>query len=936
MFHTGATPLQSTPAPYKGIPTLTATSYKPWSTLIRLHLIAKRAFASALQDPPPLEPPEPHVQWSACNARCLGTALKTMDAPHFTLCADMPDFRTLWNTLSQKYATPDRQATETYARQLETLALLPGESIPAYFMRIRVIALHLTSAGEPVPDHQLLRFALQGLPSSTYQRIKSTIAHTANVTFNDAETMLLRDSVFFSDVHDTTPMHEAIHTIQRNLPSSSNFRTQSRRPLPQALFCSLHGPGSHTTTQCRALALQQRPSADSYQPRGQFQNRRSRRSRGGRRNFFRPSQQPQASATFVEDAPDSFHDDYDDPSAVLPEPAVRSAVASSTQQFMCLSTLTVAPPQPYALVTQDPTSTQSDSDSWALDSGANLHLCQHYHWLLDPQPVNVQVRLAGKGHLLTATHLGKVKISLGDTKVLLGTVYYSAELAGNLLSVRELASKNVLSLFDVDHVLTMTRDGDTLAKIPYTNGRYCLNAPALETSDITLTPNVTHVAQQANQPKPQPAPSTTTSPVRQEDPTPSTTPPLQPASRSAAAKRQWELLHRRLGHLSEIKMKQLLRFGLLRGLHTKPATLQPCDICACAKAKRLPFSGRHGIQATRPLFGLSIDLLGPVSVTSTQGSRYALVIVDQYTRRYFVYGLQQKSEAPNYIASFILEKEVELGLPVASITTDNALEFTSRDFTHFLQRKGIRHFFIAPGTPTENALAERAVGVLTQTTRCLLLESSLPATFWEYAIQFATYVHNVTPCASLPQNSTPMIRWNGRLPTYRHHRTFGSIAYVHQGNVPGRFKFHPTARPGVFLGYASRRGGYLIWIPQTQKVIVSRNVFFDEEKRMDIPDGPLDNTDDTRFLPNQPQDSDSSSSDDELSDTSEGPPPPPTPPESPPPAPPESPTPSSDDQEPLATTSGESAEPVPMPPSPEQNARLRTLRSWDASRPVTT
>jgi len=409
---------------------------------------------------------------------------------------------------------------------------------------------------------------------------------------------------------------------------------------------------------------------------------------------------------------------------------------------------------------------------------ANLHLCQHYDWLLDPKPVNIHVRLAGKGHLLTVTHVDRVKNALGSTNVHLRNVYYSKQLAGNLLSVRDLASKNVLSLFDVDHVITMQRDGTTLAIIPYTNGRYSLDAPALELSGLSLPTEIANVAEQATTDVPVPVTTLTSATQTMSMPDhvmPEKIPELPPFSHSATAQRNWELLHRRLGHISGRKMRQLLRFGLLRDIHTRPTPLQPCDICACAKAKRLPFSGRHPIYATRPLLTVSADVLGPINVPSAQGNRYALILVDHYTRRYFAYGLAQRSDVPSTLASFILEKEFELGLTVGSIITDNALEFTTGALADFLRIRGIRHRFIAPATPTENALAERAVGVLTQTTRCLLLESALPTHFWEYALNFAVYVHNVTPCATLPQNTTPMIRWNGRLPTYRHHRTFGSI-----------------------------------------------------------------------------------------------------------------------------------------------------------------
>jgi len=732
------------------------------------------------------------------------------------------------------------------------------------------------------------------------------------------------------------PLSAAIQTVRRSLPTATSFRPPPRSPPHQTFYCALHGDGSHSTTQCRALAAQRRPFCDDARPatssRGYAAPRRSRRQRGGgRRNYFRP----QASASFMEDDPDAFLHDHDaTPTAFDDEPTVRTAVASddANTDFMCLCATACPEPRHHALVTQDPTSGPCGDNSWALDSGANLHLCRHFDWLLDPSPVNVNVRLAGKGHLLTATHVGHVKIALGSTNVKLSNVYYSQDLAGNLLSVRDLASKDVLSLFDVDHVITMKRDGTTLAMIPYTNGRYSLEAPALQVSGLP-TPPTTRVAEQATL-NPQKAKMTSTSATQTADTpaTPDAPPSSPPISNSINAQRDWELLHRRLGHLSDRKMRQVARFGLLRDLRARPTHLSPCEICACAKAKRLPFSGKHGIYTTRPLQGLSVDILGPVSMPSAQNHRYALVIVDNYTRRYFAYGLTNRTEAPHVLISFILEKENELGLPIQWIISDNAMEFNARGLTDFLTTRGIQHRYIAPATPTENALAERAVGVLTQMTRCLLLESALPAHFWEFALHFAVYVHNVTPCTALPPNTTPMIRWNGRLPTYRHHRTFGSIVYVFQQPLSRLFKFSPTAQQGVFLGYASQRGGYLIWLPTLNKVIISRHVQFDEERRI------VYRHTDVHSTQPQPQyqptahssDSSSTCSTTSHSDDSDDPPAPPPPPDSPTP---------STDRESIASAADlncEEPERPPTPPLVNPDDRLRTLRSWSNRPEVST
>ena len=905
-------------APYKGIQTLTASSYKTWSILLQHHLVAKGVFHQALAEPPPAAPPEPFAAWSASNARCMAVALKTVDPPHFTLCADFVHFRTMWQFLHNKYAVPNTQATEAYARQLETLTLLPHESISDYFMRIRLLATKLASAAEPVPDHHLVRYALQGLPPTTYDRMRSIIAHTPNVTLDTAEDMLLRDATIFPTTTPLMPLSDAFNMIRRNLPSTTAHQSQTRRQFEDTLYCSYHGTGTHSSAQCRALASQRSQNNTTYtRPNSRASRGNYRGSRRGRRNYFRPPPTPQASASFLEDEPSVFPEDQTPPPN---DAVVHSALAMTTDSspFLCLGATMQQEFHPYALVTQDPSTEIDNNTSWALDSGANIHLCMHYHWLLEPTPVNVQVRLAGKGHLLTATHVGKVRILLGTTKVQLCTVYYSSELAGNLLSVRDLASKDVLSLFDVNHVIAMSRDGETLATIPYTHGRYCLTAPALEHNNLPPPNHIPHTAGNATASIPIEPPVTTEPQQDAAMTTPTMTQTETPHKvKRTISPKNWELLHRRLGHISERKMRQLVRFGLLRHLNLAPTSLQHCEICACAKAKRRPFPGRHLIRAARPLHSLSIDIMGAISTPSLQGSKYALVIVDNYSRRYFVYGLQFRSQAPLYIAAFILERETELGVPVVSITTDNALEFNSYDFDNFLRTRGIRHQLTAPRTPTENAVAERAVGVLTEMTRCLLLESSLPPEFWEFALKFATYVHNITPCKSLPKNSSPMIRWNGQIPSYQHHRTFGSLCFVHGTKPNNRFKFQPTANPAIFLGYATRRGGYIVWPLHAKNITISRHVTFDEEKRVSFNDNSQQIKPTCSVLHQHP-DSDSSSSSSDSDPFFPG-----DDPDDPPHSPADS------DNEVLPDVSAEDA--IPAPPSPNEHCeRARTLRSWNA------
>ncbi|GKD76667.1 retrovirus-related pol polyprotein from transposon TNT 1-94, partial [Tanacetum coccineum] len=87
------------------------------------------------------------------------------------------------------------------------------------------------------------------------------------------------------------------------------------------------------------------------------------------------------------------------------------------------------------------------------------------------------------------------------------------------------------------------------------------------------------------------------------------------------------------------------------------------------------------------------------------------------------------------------------------------------------------------------------------------------------------------PSKSL-DNKTPQEAWNGLKPTVSHLRVFGSIAYVH---IPSqrRSKLDDRSEKHVFVGYDKQSKGYKLYNPVTRKVVVSRDVEFDEEGSWD-------------------------------------------------------------------------------------------------------
>jgi hypothetical protein len=80
-----------------------------------------------------------------------------------------------------------------------------------------------------------------------------------------------------------------------------------------------------------------------------------------------------------------------------------------------------------------------------------------------------------------------------------------------------------------------------------------------------------------------------------------------------------------------------------------------------------------------------------------------------------------------------------------------------------------------------------------------------------------------SPCITLGKK-TPIEVWSGSPADYSQLRAFGCTAYAHVDND----KLEPRAAKCIFLVYQPGVKGYKLWNPQTRKVVLSRNVIFNE------------------------------------------------------------------------------------------------------------
>ena len=91
------------------------------------------------------------------------------------------------------------------------------------------------------------------------------------------------------------------------------------------------------------------------------------------------------------------------------------------------------------------------------------------------------------------------------------------------------------------------------------------------------------------------------------------------------------LWHRRLGHMSEKGMKMLLSRGKLPEL--KSIDFDMCESCILGKQKNVNFLKTYRTLKAEKLELVHIDLWGPSSVASLEGSRYCITFIDDLSRK---------------------------------------------------------------------------------------------------------------------------------------------------------------------------------------------------------------------------------------------------------------------------------------------------------------
>jgi transposase InsO family protein len=137
-----------------------------------------------------------------------------------------------------------------------------------------------------------------------------------------------------------------------------------------------------------------------------------------------------------------------------------------------------------------------------------------------------------------------------------------------------------------------------------------------------------------------------------------------------------------------------------------------------------------------------MDLFGHVAYLSIGGSKYGLVIVDDFSRFTWVFFLQDKSETQGTLTRFLRRAQNEFDLKVKKIRSDNGTEFKNLQVEEYLEEEGVKHEFSAPYTPQQNGVVERKNRTLIDMARTMLGEFKTPERFWSEAVNTACHAIN--------------------------------------------------------------------------------------------------------------------------------------------------------------------------------------------------
>ena len=261
--------------------------------------------------------------------------------------------------------------------------------------------------------------------------------------------------------------------------------------------------------------------------------------------------------------------------------------------------------------------------------------------------------------------------------------------------------------------------------------------------------------------------------------------------------------------------------SVVDGMTINGKTDSHCEPCILRKQTKFT-SKKTAAQAKYPLELVSSDVCGPINPVSSDGFKYVVSFIDNYSGYTFLYFMKEKSDAEKclqkcladisplgkvHCLSDITDSEVK------KLRSDGGGEFMEKDFKQVL-----------------NGIAERGWRAFFEMGRCLLIGSGLSCFLWPYVVMASSYIRN--RCFQERTSQTPYFLLTGRKPNISNMHVFGSVCYSYIEHH--KTKLDPRSKRGIFIGFAKESPAFLVYYSDTRKVIKCRCVKFTDMIKKDV------------------------------------------------------------------------------------------------------
>ena len=295
-----------------------------------------------------------------------------------------------------------------------------------------------------------------------------------------------------------------------------------------------------------------------------------------------------------------------------------------------------------------------------------------------------------------------------------------------------------------------------------------------------------------------------------------------------------DLLHRRLGHISETKLKHGLKHNIWTGAQftheeLKDQRLKFCPECFEGGMKAFP---RQPVseKEVKPGEKFCVDYKGPFSVVSIDGYNGFYLLCDYGSNYLMVFLVKSKnSEATKTVLEEFYRKiKLMTKMAPGAMQCDYDTVLQSAGITQWLKDHEIKLQMSAPYTHWQNGKIERNIGKVMDTARKLMADGRVPKSFWSWAVRCAVYQLNRHPVYNAKK--TPVEAASGERPDISPMVPFWAIGVYHKTQAERKGPWDHKAVRVRMVGYSdeAKNSYYVYEIGTANSIKVRHDCIWDE------------------------------------------------------------------------------------------------------------